>query len=141
MTSLTSILCCAWIKLFMPVATSIADLIKKTVAALEADHAPKTLEEVGIQVPGLMWVSVQFCAKNPLSSRALHYTGKLNLVHKVQQRTLRAYSIHSHYVSATYKYMRSYAMWLHGMLVDADSDLSVISTSCDDKCKVPSLKT
>jgi hypothetical protein len=32
----------------MPIATSIADLIKKTVAALEADHAPKTLEEDGI---------------------------------------------------------------------------------------------
>jgi hypothetical protein len=49
----------------MPVVTFIADLIKKTVAALEADHAPKTLEEVGIQVPDLMWVSIQLCAKNP----------------------------------------------------------------------------
>ncbi len=123
----------------MPVATSIADLTKKTVVALEADHAPKTLEEVGIQVPGLIWVIVRFCAKNPLSSRALHYAGKLNLVHTVQQRTLRAYTIDFHYVSTTYKYMRSYAMWLHGLLVDVDSDLSVISTSCDDKCKVPTL--
>jgi hypothetical protein len=68
----------------MLVATSIADLIKKTVDALEADHAPKTLEEVGIQVPGLIWVSIQCCAKNPLSSRDLQYTGKLNLVHNVQ---------------------------------------------------------
>ncbi len=119
----------------MPVAISIVDLIKKTVVALEADHAPKTLEEVGIQVPGLMWGYVQFCAKIPLSSRALHYTGKLNLVHKVQQRTLRAHTIDSHYVAATYKYMRSYGPWLHGLLSDVDSDLSVISTSCDDKCK------
>jgi hypothetical protein len=94
----------------MPVATSIAGIIKKTVAGLEADHAPKTLKEIGIEVPGLMWMSAQFFAKNALSSRALHYTGKLNLVHEVRQRTLKAYSIDSHYVSATYKYMRSYAM-------------------------------
>jgi hypothetical protein len=120
----------------MPVATSIADLIKKTVNALEIEHAPKTLEEVGIQVPGLMWMSVQFCAKNPLSSRALQYTGKLNLVHKVQQRTLRAWSVDSHYVAAAYKYMRSYALWLHNMLDDVNTDLTVISASCDDKCKV-----
>jgi hypothetical protein len=120
----------------MPVATSIADLIKKTVNALEVDHAQKTLEEVGIQVPGLMWVSVQICAKNPLSSIALHYTGKLNLVHRVQQRTLRAWSVDSNYVAAAYKYMRSYGLWLRNLLDDINNDLTVISASCDDKCKV-----
>ena len=31
--------------LFMPVATSIPNLIKITVDALELQHAPKTLEE------------------------------------------------------------------------------------------------
>ena len=136
MTSLNRMLCYAGNKLYMPVVTSIADLIKKTVVALEADHAPKTLEEVAIQVPGLTWVSIQFCAKNSLSSRALQYTGKLNLVHKVQQRNLKAQSIDSHYASAAYKYMRSYGVWLHGLLSDVDGDLSVISTLCDDKYKV-----
>jgi len=67
----------------MPVTTSIADLVKNTVKALKGNHAPKTLEEVGIQVPGLMWVCVKFCAKNPRSSMALNYMGKLKLVHKV----------------------------------------------------------
>ena len=124
----------------MPVATSIADLIRKRLNALEVDHDPKTLAEVDIQVPGLMWVSVQFCAKNPLSSRALYYTGKLKLVYKVQQRTLRSTSIYSHYVAAAYKYMRSYGMWLHGKLVDVNSDLSIIFASCDGKCKVPLIK-
>jgi len=128
MASLTRMSWCAWNKLYMPVATSIVDLYKKTVAALEADHAPKTLEEVYIEVPGFMWVSVQFCAKNPLSSRALHYTGKLDIVNKVQQRTLRAYNIDSHYESVAYTYMRSYAMWSHGLLVDVNNYLSVIST-------------
>jgi hypothetical protein len=123
-------------KLYLPVATSIPNLIKMTVDALEAEHAPKTLEEVGIQVPGLMWVSVQFCPKNPLSTRALNYTGKLKLVHKVQQRTLRAASIDSHYVAAAYKYMRSYGLWLHNLLEDFNSDLCVISASCDDMCEV-----
>jgi hypothetical protein len=35
-------------KLYLPVATSISNLIKKTVEALEVEHAPKTLEEAGI---------------------------------------------------------------------------------------------
>jgi hypothetical protein len=127
---------CAGEKLYLPVATSISSLIKKTVEALEEKYAPLTLDQAKIEVPGLMWVSMQFCPKNPLSARSLNYTGKLNLVHKVQQRTLRATSIDSHYVAAAYKYMRSYGLWLHNLLVDVQSELSVISASCDDKCKV-----
>lgn len=123
--------------MFMPVATSIPSLIKKTVDALEAEHHPKTLEQAGIEVPGPMWVSLQFCAKNSTSAKSLDYTGKLNLVHKVQQRTLRASSIDAHYVAAAYKYMRSWGLWLSDMLAEAGSDQTVISASCDDKCKVP----
>ena len=122
--------------LYMPVATSIPNLIKRTVEALEAKHAPNTLNEVGIQVPGEMWVSIQFCPKNPSSARALQYTGKLNLLHKVQQRTLRATSVDSHYVAAAYKYMRNYALWLSKLLVSVNNNLSITSASCDDKCKV-----
>jgi hypothetical protein len=127
---------CAGNKLYLPVATSISNLINKTVEALMAEHAPLTLEQARIEVPGLMWVSMQFCPKNPLSTQALSYTGKLNLVHKVQQRTLRASSIDSHYVAAAYKYMRSYGSWLCHLLDDVNSDVSVFSASCDDKCKV-----
>jgi hypothetical protein len=81
-------------------------------------------------------VSLQFCPKNPLSSSALNYTGSLELKHMVQQRKLRASSIDSHYVAAAYKYMRSYGLWLHEQIQEIDSSLSVISASCDDKCKV-----
>jgi hypothetical protein len=120
----------------MPVATSIPSLIKRTIDALLVQHHPKTLEEVGVQVPSLTWVSLQFCAKNPLAGRALNYTGELNLSHKVQQRTLRSTSIDSHYVAAAYKYMRSYGLWLYDLLQEAGCDMPVISASCDDKCKV-----
>jgi len=123
-------------KLYMPVATSIPNLLKMTIAALELQHAPKTLEESGINVPSLTWVTLQFCANNPLSSSDLNYTGDLKLVHKVQQRTLRATSTSSDYIAAAYKYMRHYAMWLHEQLLEADSDMVMISASCDDKCKV-----
>jgi len=70
--------------------------------------------------------------------RALDYTGALKLAHKVQQRTLRATNIDSHYVSTAYKYMRSYGLWLSELLDEARCfDMSVISASCDDnKCKV-----
>jgi hypothetical protein len=61
----------------------------------------------------------------------------LNLVHKLQQRTLKATSVDRHYVAAAYKYMRGYAVWLHELLVDAgDTTHQVIYASCDDKCKV-----
>ncbi len=122
--------------LYMPVATSIPNLIKRTIEALEVKHAPNTLDEVGIQVLGEMWVSIQICPKNPTSTRALQYTGKLNLMHKVQKRTLRATSVDSHYVAAAYKYMRNYALWLSKLLVSVNINLSVISASCADKCKV-----
>jgi hypothetical protein len=122
---------------YMPVATSVPSLIHISVAALEAAHAPETLVEAGVQVPSSSWVSLQFCPKNRLSSSSLNYTGALNLKHMVQQRTLRASSIDSHYVAAPYKYMRNYALWLQEQLQDSNCGLSVISTSCDDKCKVP----
>jgi hypothetical protein len=120
----------------MPVATYIPNLIKITVDALWLQHAPKTLEKSWIEVPSLTWVTPQFCAKNPLSSCALNYTGDSKLVQKVQQRPLRATSVDSHYVAAAYKYMRNYALWLHEQLDEADSNMSVIFVSCDDKCKV-----
>ena len=120
----------------MLVATSIPSLIKKTIDALLVQYYPKTLEEVGVQVPSLTWVSLQFCVKNPLAGRALNYTCELNLTHKVQQRTLRATSIDSHYVADAYKYTWSCGLWLYDLLQEAGCDVRVISASCDDKCKV-----
>ncbi len=117
-------------------ATSILSLVEKTIDGLLEVHAPKTLEEAGIKIPSITWVQLQFCPKNPRSATSLNYTGALNLAHRVQQRTLRATSIYSHYVAAAYKYMRSYGLWLHEKLVEARCDMSAISPSCDDKCKV-----
>jgi hypothetical protein len=120
----------------MPVATCIPDLMKMTMSALEAKHSPIILEEVGIQMQGEMWVSMQFCAKNLASAIGLNYTCALNLLHKVQQRTLRATSVDANYVAAAYKYIRSYGRCLHTLLEDAHSDFVVVSASCDDKFKV-----
>jgi hypothetical protein len=120
----------------MPVATSIPNLIQQTVDSLKGKHFPKTLEEAGVQVPSRSWVLLQFSPKNPMSSSALNYTGAQNLKHKVQHRTLKAYNIDAHYVAAAYKYMRSYGLWLHEQLHQVNSGFSVISASCDDKCKV-----
>jgi len=58
--------------LYMPVATSVKNLIQITVAALEAKHATKTLKEAGIEVPIRSWVSLQFSPKNPMSASALN---------------------------------------------------------------------
>jgi hypothetical protein len=122
----------------MQVETSIPNLIKIAVEAPGAQHAPRTLEASGIEFPSLTWVILQFCAKNPLCLRALNYTCALKLAHDVQQRTLRATSTDSHYVAVAYKYMRSYGLWLHEQLHKANSGMSVIPASFDDKCKVRS---
>ena len=97
----------------MSVATSTPCFINNTIDGLLKDYAPKTLEEAGIQVSSLTWVSLQFRAKDPFSASVLNYTCALKLAHKVQQRTLRATSIDSIYVEAAYKYMRIYGLWLH----------------------------
>jgi hypothetical protein len=60
----------------MTVANSIRCRIKNTIAGLLKEYAPKTLEEAGIQVPSLTWVSLQFCAKHPLSASALNYSAR-----------------------------------------------------------------
>ena len=127
---------CAGNTLYLHVATSISSLIRKTIEALVVEHAPLTLEQAHIEVPGLMWVSLQFCPKNPRSNQALSYTSKLNMVRKVQQRTLRALSIDSYYVATAYKFMRSYGSWFCHLLNDVNSDVCVFSASCDDKCQV-----
>jgi hypothetical protein len=135
----SSFFCFIGIGLHMPVATSIPSLVKKTIDGLREEHAPKTLEEAGVKVPSLTWVQLRICPKNPRSSTSLNYTGALNLADRVQQRTLRGTGIDSHYVAAAYTYMRSYGLWLHEQLVEARCDMSVISASCDDKCKVNTL--
>ena len=122
--------------LYMPVATSISNLIKPSVDALERVHASKTLEATCIEVPSLTWATLQFCAKNPLCSSSLIYTSALTLTHKVHQRVSRATSTDSYYVAAAYKYMRIYGLRIREQLIEADCDMSVISASCDDKCKV-----
>ena len=121
--------------LYMPVATSIPNLVKSTTETLKDKHAfQNTLDEAGIQVSREMWVSIQFCAKNLTSTRDLLYTDKLNLVHKVQKRTLRATSVDSNYVAAAYKCMRNYGLWLSKLVISVNNNLSVIFASCDDKC-------
>ncbi len=113
-----------------------SDTNHKTCRALLVQYPPKTLEEAGDQVPSHTWMSLQFYAKNPLAGRALNYTGALGLSHKVHQRTLWATSIDSHYVSAGYKCMQSYELWVHDLLQEALWDMLVISASWDDNCKV-----
>ena len=120
---------CSGNSLYMPGAASIPSFVKKTIDGLFEEHAPKTLEEIGIKVPSSTWVQLQFCAKSPRSTTSLNYKGDVKLAHRVQQSTLRTTTIDSHYVAATYKYMRSYELWLHEQLVEAICDMSVISAS------------
>ena len=59
------------------------------------------------------------------------------MVHKVQRRTLRAWSIDAHYCAKLHKTVKQYAVLVKQLLEDAGyHDLMVAYVSADDKAKV-----
>ena len=60
---------------FLPFAVSIRSMIDKVIKALEARHAPATLDSVGIKIPSQGYVGMQFAPKNKNTTKALAYTG------------------------------------------------------------------
>ena len=61
---------------FLPVAISIKDLIQKVL-----------LLKPNIPVPSESWIALQFQPKNRSAKSALNYTGKFDIVYKIQSRT------------------------------------------------------
>jgi len=59
---------------FLPFAVSIRSMVDKVVKALEAKHAPILLQSLGIKIPSLGYVGMQFAPKNKCTTKALAYT-------------------------------------------------------------------
>ena len=78
-------------------------------------------------IPSEATVDFAFAPRNVATLSARHYTGKINLRHKVQSRQLRNHHSDAHYCAAYYKYMRE-------MAVNNKEDSILLS--CDDKAKV-----
>ena len=67
----------------------------------------------------------------------LTFTGKLNIKHKVQVRTLRATHADTQYCSALFKYIKGLVIQLAEAVNDANPGVVVRFASLDDKAKVP----
>ncbi|ESP00199.1 hypothetical protein LOTGIDRAFT_173358 [Lottia gigantea] len=98
---------------------SVPDLIKQVRLSLPD----------GVPVPSESTVYLSFAPPNTCSEVAKHYTGRVNLKHKVQSRQLRQSHPDAHYAAAQWKYMRSLAVHLGG-------DRCILM-SADDKAKIP----
>lgn len=121
--------------LFLPFAISSTDLLRRVKDALLEDH-PEGLNNAGIQIPSLSWLQYQFAPANSGYRAAMHNTGKLQVKHKVQVRTLRQTHIDSHYCAAMFKYMKGLCLELAKTIRDSGSTMVVRFVSMDDKAKV-----
>lgn len=65
-----------------------------------------------VLIPSVEWVRLQFWPKTPSAKVALHYTGRLKVKFKVQQRQWRRNHVDSHYAAACFRYMSEYALML-----------------------------
>ena len=97
---------------------SVPDLIEQVKKKLPPDTP----------VPSIATVELAFAPPNISSAATRHYTGKVNLTHKVQARQLRSYHPDAHFCAAQYKYMREVAMSFRKE--------NVIFLSADDKAKI-----
>ena len=121
--------------LFLPFAVSTSDLIRKVQEALEVDH-PNGLEEAGIRIPTRAWVEFQFAPANTGKRASLQYSGKLQIKHKVQVRTLRQSHVDSHYYATLFKYMKGVCLELAQTVCGVNPAMVVRFASMDDKAKV-----
>ena len=83
-------------------AISVRDLVEQVKTRCSSD----------VLVPSIEWVRLQFWPKTPSAKVALHYTGRLKVKFKVQQRQWRRSHVDSHYAAACFRYMREYALLL-----------------------------
>ena len=84
-------------------------------------------------VPSVEWVRLQFWPKTPSAKVALHYTGRLRVRFKVQQRQWRRSHIDSHYAAASFRYMREYSLQLkdYCLFVCLDDKHKIKIGECD----------
>jgi hypothetical protein len=124
---------------FLPVAMSVRDLREQVLQRLNQRH-PGGLDAAGIKIPTENWIAYQFSPKHPLHAASLHYTGALQIKHKVQARTLRANHPDSHYVASFFKMMKRLGIVAAQVIAkytdDEDDTAPVVFFSMDDKAKI-----
>lgn len=61
-------------------------------------------------IPSEQWLRLQFAPKNPSAVTSLQFTGNLKVKFQVQSRQLRKSHIDLHYASATFRYLKEFAV-------------------------------
>ena len=110
----------------MPVAISVRDLREIIINRLEAKHNIPL--PPNINIPSNEWIRLQFWPTNPISARAMHYTGRFNIKYQIQARQLRKDHPDAHYCACLFRYPREFAILYHEY---------VCFIAADDKHKIP----
>ena len=120
------------------------DLREQVTLRLRHQH-PEGLEAARIKIPSESWILYQFSPKHPLYVASLNYTGKANIKHKVQLRTIRAHHVDSYYCAAIKKYIKHMgvraATVIESHTPDEEEPACVSFYSLDDKAKVCDLNS
>ena len=110
----------------MPIAISIRDLREIIINRLEVKHSIPLPSNINI--PSNEWIRLQFWPTNPISARAMHYTGQFNIKYQIQARQLRKDHPDAHYCACLFHYLREFAILYHEY---------VCFIAADDKHKIP----
>lgn len=96
---------------------SVPDMIQQVKATLPPDTP----------IPSETSVLLSFSPPNTCSLTARHYTGRINLTHKIQTRQLRNFHQDFHFCAAQFKYMRQMAIKFRhrSVLISADDKAKV----------------
>ena len=65
---------------------------------------------VGVPIPSLEWLRLQFWPKSKHSRQSCHYTGRLDVKFSVQRRQWRLEHKDSHYAAAIFRCQREFAI-------------------------------
>ena len=113
---------------YLPIATSMQNFIDSIVVTIPENERPS------IHVPTVSWVALNMTPSDSTVLRTARYTGRLNIVFKLQQRSVRSPHPDAQYGSAIQKYSREWIVAIRDEL--RQHDLNVTMLSVDDKALI-----
>ena len=121
--------------LYASKVVSIPDLITQAKSRLqdEVDNVGHSRTELP-PIPNLEWVRLQFSPNSDVAASAAKLTGRLNIVRKVQTRTLRKEHQDQHWNSAFTRYHLEWVVEVKNCLRDK---AMIQFLGQDDKAKIP----
>jgi len=88
-----------------------------------------------VAVPGSQWDSLNLTPSDSTTMLAARYTGRLNVVFKLQKHSARSPHIDAHYGLALQKYGRDWFISINAQLANSGTRIDMF-TSADDKALI-----